>query len=355
MAIDDNNNIDSTQGPPPVTPPTNQADGSSGAIPPLPPGIDPSSPKGQLLTAIYQLIEEMKSGKPMDHSSAMSSIMGKMSAISGGMVSSDADTMTAMNKYDAASANMQTAIADQTGSANIPLINKYTGKPETYGDVGSPPADGTHKKGDPVLGSPEQAIDQDAEFLKNNPNHQYELDGNGNKIQAKNADGSPKVDENGQPVYVVNRSYNFFHGNKDKNIALYNSMSTNVDNVLSGLDPSYKPQTSSIGKDAVISIDAGTPGDKDDPGCVEKMWNKINKPAGGPDGKKGLPDSTQLQTVQSAHASLVQSLASNSSAIQALAKEDQSTYTTTTATLNKFDQSWVTVMKACSNGIKSAG
>jgi hypothetical protein len=355
MPIDKNdNNTDSTQGPLPITPPndaTSPPSDSGGRLG----GLDPNSPKGQLMAAIEKLIEEMKTGKSMDHSSAMSAIMGKMSAISGGMVSADADTMTAMNKYDAASANMQTAIADQHGTADVPLINKYTGKPELYGDVGSPSGDASNK-GKPVLGSPEQAIDQDAEFLKNNPNHQYELDGAGDKIQAKNADGSPKVDANNQPVYVVNRSFNFFHGNNDKNIALYHGMSTNVDNVLSGLDPSYKPAPCSVGTDAVINIDPGDP--KATPptlGCVEKMWNKINSPQGGTDGKKGLPDSTQLQTVQSAHASLVQSLSSNSSAIQALAKEDQNTYTTTTATLNKFDQSWVTVMKACSNGIKSAG
>lgn len=332
MPIDNNdsNNIDSTQSPPPIITST----GSSDGLPPLPPGIDPSSPKGQLLTAIYQLIAQMKSGKPMDQSSAMSTIMGKMTAISGGMVSADADTMTAMNKYDAASANMQSAISDQDGS-KVPLINKYTGKPEVDAN------------GNPVTGTPEQAIANDAEFLKNNPNQKYDLDSNGNPIQVKNADGTGKVGPDGKPVYQQNRSYNFFHGNNDKNIALYQSMSTNVDSVLKGLDPSYTPPTPDASGNVSISI-------KD--GSVEDMWEKANPPPpSDPSQPAPKPDSTQLQAVQSAHASLVQSLASNSSAVQALAKEDSNTYTTLSATLNKFDQSWVTVMKACSNGIKSAG
>lgn len=288
------------------------------------------SPKDQLIAAIDQLIKEMKSGKPMDHSEEMSMIMQKMNAISGGVVSADTETMTAMNRYDAASANIQQALADQKkpgdpGRNDIPLINPYTGKPRKDG-----------KKG-----SPEEAIAADVQFLKNDGNQKYLLDESGHIV----TDASGKK--------VLNRSYQFFHAHNDKNMGLYTSIKSNVDSLMSGIDPSY-------------TAGGGTPDPNYPPGYPGKsykipdnqiwnhLWQPVNAPGYGPDHTANKPDSTALQAVQSAHASLVQSLGSNTAAVQSLAKQDSTNYQSNTSTLTKFEQSWLTIMKAMTGAQKAA-
>lgn len=336
MAIDRNDDINGPLGAGGPQDPNAQSSQDSNSLPPIPSGEQPdfwSTPKGELLLAIYQLIKAIKSGKPIDKSTAIASVMAKMNAISGGIVKADSDTMTAMNKYDAASSNMQSAISDETG-APVPLINQYTGKPEL------------NAKGEPVMGTPEQAIAQDAQFIKNNPNQPYELNNDGSIKYKMGPDGKPTT------TPVPNRTYTFFHANNGKNMDLYNSMSTNVDSVLKGIDPNCNTSgtsdsqypSGSSGNKYSISKDA-----------VEKMWNKINKPQPTKSGAPGKPDSTQLQAVQSAHASLVQSLSSNSSAIQSIAKQDATHYQSATSTLTKFEQSWLTIMKTCNSSIKAAG
>ena len=308
MAIDNNSGIDGL--------------GSSGPL-----GDDPAakSPLDQLMEAIDKLIEEMKSGKPVDHSEQMSMIMQKMNAISGGVVSADTQTMTAMDRYDAASSNMQEALQDsKQGDTSVPLINPYTGKPRSDGKTGTP----------------EEAIAADAQFLKNDGNQKYQLNESGQVV--KGADGKP----------LLNRAYQFFHANNDKNKGLFDSIGTNVDSIMKGINPDYDSKGTPD-----TNYPSGYPGKSysiPKGQIYNHLWQPVIAPTAGSGGAAGKPDSTALQAVQSAHASLVQSLGSNTAAVQSLAKQDSTNYQSNTSALTKFEQSWLTIMKACQSGIKSA-
>ncbi len=318
---------------------------------------DPYSTAGlrdALMTEIDNCIKELKA-HPGDMTEVMNKIFGDMQKVQGLLVGQSSDTQTGLTTAITGIANLQKYGADKDGTPQQD-INIFTGKPATN-------PDGTAK-----MVSPEQAFKDESMFLINSPDTKDKLDSSGHRIPAVGQDGKPILDKNGNPTYLENPMYKFAHtpGNESVAAQLKSAVEGAVTSLSGGKFPATTSGTSGyvVGADGQVEVGTdGYPsgtcetvniqGDSDKPdssgnytkGSISNMWNLADPVAPPGSSKPPAPDSSILNSFQSAMGTLGQAGTASSSTLQAFIKVLTDNFTASQGNYNKALSGTIDMLK----------
>lgn len=324
-------------------------------------GVDPNDPYStaglvnQLMDQISAIITDLKE-HPGDMTQAINEVFGKMQNLQGLLVGQSSETQSGLNTAITGIANLQSYGADKDGKP-VQDINIFTGK----GQVDA--------NGNPVMVSPEQAFKDESTFLLNSPATRDQLDSTGHKIPAIGADGKPILDKNGNPTYLENQLYKFSttKGNESVAAQLKSAVEGAINSIGGGADfPAGTTGTAGYTFDASgqaiatsgEQVNIKGSGDKPDSsgnytnGCISNMWKKADPPTP-KSGDAPTPDSSILNSFQSAMGTLGQAGTASSSTLQAYTKVLTDDFTASQGNLNKSLTATIDMLKVFVQGQKS--